>query len=115
MRPNLPPLTLYRLLLVQYQHRYREARAQRPGGRHQATGASPRTGKVHRMRDGIVPIYAQRDQHVRGGVRDASLHEANALAGDISGAPRDGDAPHDVGQHVQQADAQVCGRRCRRK
>lgn len=59
------------------------------------------------MRDGVVAIDAQRHQHVRGGVRDAALHEANALAGHVAGTPRHRDAPHDVGEHVQQADAQV--------
>lgn len=59
------------------------------------------------MRDRIVAIDAERNEHIGGRVRDAALHEPDAFAGDIAGSPRDRDAPHDVGEHVQQADAQI--------
>lgn len=81
----------------------------RPCRHDQDLSALPRPGKVHRMRDGVVAVDAERHQHVSRRVGRQALHELDELAGQIARFPRHGDAPNDIGQHVQQPDAQICG------
>lgn len=59
------------------------------------------------MCNGVVTVDAEGDQDIGGRICDARLHELDHFAGHIPGTPFDGDAPHDIRQHVQQSHAQV--------
>ncbi len=62
------------------------------------------------MSDRVVPIDAERHQDVSRRVGDDALQEPNELAGNEAGLPADGDPPDDVGQHGEQADAEISSR-----
>lgn len=66
------------------------------------------SGKVHRMGNRIVAIDTERHQDIGGRVRDPHLDEPYHLAGHVPGQPRDGNPLHDVRQHAQQTDAEIC-------
>lgn len=57
---------------------------------------------------GVVSVNAQGDQDICARIGDARLQKLDQLAGHVTGPPLDGDAPHNVGQHVEQTHAQVC-------
>lgn len=61
------------------------------------------------MRDGVVAVDAERHEHIRRGVCRQALHELDELARQVARFPRHRDPPNDIGQHVQQSDAQICG------
>lgn len=48
------------------------------------------------MRDGIVAIDGERDEHVGGRIGDDRLQEANELAEDVASVPSNCDTPHDI-------------------
>ena len=61
------------------------------------------------MGDRVVPVDAQRHQHVGGAVGDQQLAELDHPAGGEAGLPGDGQLPPDVHEDGEQAHAQVCG------
>jgi len=65
--------------LVEVQNGRREEEGERPRRRHQTTRAPPGAAEVHRVRDGVVAIDAQRHQHVRGRVGDHGLEMWKSL------------------------------------
>ena len=61
------------------------------------------------MGDRVVPVDAQRHQHVRGAVRDDHLEKSDDLARKQSRLPGHRQLPHDIRGDGEQADAEISG------
>lgn len=66
------------------------------------------SGEVHGMRDGIVAVDGQGDQHVCWRECNHSLQEPDYLAKHITSQPRHRDPPSDVRWYADQTDCQIC-------
>lgn len=62
------------------------------------------------MRDGVVAVDAEGDEHVRGRVGDHDLEEPDDFAGNVARLPGDRHPPDNVREDADQAHREICNR-----
>lgn len=77
-----------------------EQNAQAPSPSYEDSRSLPAAAKVHGVGDGIIAIHAEGDEDVGRRVGNDALHEFDEFAEDEACLPGDGDAPDDVGLHL---------------